>query len=433
MYISEKTAINAPFTFSCAHGMAAEQVLVDSGATENFMDERMVECLGIGCRAMDQPRRVFNVDGSENKNRTLTHYCLLRVHRGEKEHLQKFYIAGLGGDRAIFGYPWLRDFNPTIDWDQGKILGPPIEVETALLKWARKRNAEQIIAAAMAHEVWEPGDEIIANITKIPSHAAQQWAIEANKNKDKSSHVLPAQYQRHKKLFSEEESERFPPSCDTDMMVKLKPGAPESIDCKVYPMTCAELDEWHRFVSKNLRMKRIKPSQSWYATQVFFIKKKDGSYRLVQDYWGVNKWTERELYPMPRIDLILDQLHGKTLFTALDIRDRYNNIQIRPEDQWKLAFKGPDGHYDPEVMFFGMSNTPAIFQRTMDHCFAPLKQRYPGCVFTYMDDILIATGNDEHLHEEIVHTVLDMLATQDFYLKLSKCLFHQQSINYLGI
>ena len=107
MYISEKTAINAPFTFSCAYGTAAEQALVDSGATENFMDERMVKCLGIGQRAMDQPRRVFNVDGSENKNRMLTHYCLLRVQKGEKEHLQKFYIAGLGGDQAILGYPWL--------------------------------------------------------------------------------------------------------------------------------------------------------------------------------------------------------------------------------------------------------------------------------------------------------------------------------------
>ena len=83
------------------------------------------------------------------------------------------------------------------------------------------------------------------------------------------------------------------------MMVKLKPGALESIDCKIYPMTHTELDEWHNFVSKNLRLKRIKPSNSQYAAQVFFIKKKDGSYHLVQDYRGVNKWTERELYPMP--------------------------------------------------------------------------------------------------------------------------------------
>ena len=79
MYISEKSSINMPFTFSCARGMAKERALVDSGATENFMDERMVTRLGIGRRPMKQPRWVFNVDGSENKNGTITHYCVLRV------------------------------------------------------------------------------------------------------------------------------------------------------------------------------------------------------------------------------------------------------------------------------------------------------------------------------------------------------------------
>ena len=217
------------------------------------------------------------------------------------------------------------------------------------------------------------------------------------------------------------------------MAVKLKPGAPETMDCKIYPMSCAELQEWKNFVAKNKRLGRIADSKSRWASQVFFIKKKDGSYRLIQDYQGVNKWTERELYPMPRIDLILDQLHRKTLFTALDIRNGYNNIRVRPEDQWKLAFKGPDGHYEPKVMFFGMSNAPAVFQRTIDGIFAPLKKLYPGCIFTYMDDILIATGDDEQLHSEIVHAVLDMLEKEDFFLKLSKCLFHQTAIDYLGI
>jgi hypothetical protein len=77
MYISEKSSINMPFTFLCARGTAEETALVDSSATENFMDERMVARLGIGKRPMKQPRHVFNVDGSENKNGTITHYCVL--------------------------------------------------------------------------------------------------------------------------------------------------------------------------------------------------------------------------------------------------------------------------------------------------------------------------------------------------------------------
>ena len=76
------------------------------------------------------------------------------------------------------------------------------------------------------------------------------------------------------------------------MVVKLKLGAPDTMDYKVYPMMCTELDEWHNFVTKNLRLKRIKLSKSQWASQVFFIKKQDGTYHLVQDYQGVNKWTE---------------------------------------------------------------------------------------------------------------------------------------------
>jgi hypothetical protein len=234
-------------------------------------------------------------------------------------------------------------------------------------------------------------------------------------------------------MFSEEAAKRFPPSRLDDMPVRLKPGAPATLNTKVYPLTRAEMEEWRAFVNKNKALKRIRDSESSWASPVFFIHKKDGSFRLVQDYQGVNSWTERDVYPMPRIDLILEQLNGKELFTALDIRDGYNNIRIRAGDSWKLAFKGPDGHYEPEVMFFGMTNAPAVFQRAMDRIFARLKAKYPGCIFVYMDDILIATKNDEQLHEQIVHEVLDMLEQEDYYLKLSKCLFHQTSINYLGI
>ena len=76
-------------------------------------------------------------------------------------------------------------------------------------------------------------------------------------------------------------------------------------------------------------------------------------------------------------------------------------------------------------MFFGMTNAPATFQRTMDRIFVALKNRYPGCIFVYMDNILITTPDDEKLHVEIVNVVLDMLAAEDFFLKLSKCSFHQ--------
>jgi hypothetical protein len=150
------------------------------------------------------------------------------------------------------------------------------------------------------------------------------------------------------------------------MVIKLKPGAPDTINTKIYPLSCLEMEEWQAFVAKNKELGRITKTDSPYAAPVFFIHKKDGSFRLVQDYREINKHTVCDVYPMPCIEQILEQLHGKTIFTALDIRDGYNNIRICPEDWWKLVFKGPDGAYEPLVMFFGMSNAPAVFQRAMD-------------------------------------------------------------------
>ena len=80
-----------------------------------------------------------------------------------------------------------------------------------------------------------------------------------------------------------------------------------------------------------------------------------------------------------------------------------------------------------------MTNVPAVFQRTMDRIFVVLKNKYPGCIFVYMDNIHIMTPDDEELHAEIVNAVLDMLAAEDFFLKLSKCAFHQQTVDYLKI
>ena len=96
----------------------------------------------------------------------------------------------------------------------------------------------------------------------------------------------------------------------------------------------------------------------------------------------------------------MEQLHGKVIFTALDICDGYNNIQIHKEDSLKLAFKEPYEVYKPEVMLFGMTNAPVTFQQAMNYIFAQIKNRYPGCIFVYMDDILITTEDNKELHQQ---------------------------------
>ena len=137
-----------------------------------------------------------------------------------------------------------------------------------------------MLKAAREDPVWEEGDEVI--IMAMSAHTSQQWAIEANKCKQ-TIPTLPARYQRHVQLFLEDTAKWFPPSRPKDLAVWLKLGAPDTINCKVYPLACNEIQAAAEFTSKNEELGRIrKVNLPWGSP--FFIKKKDGSLRPIQDY-----------------------------------------------------------------------------------------------------------------------------------------------------
>jgi Reverse transcriptase (RNA-dependent DNA polymerase) len=239
---------------------------------------------------------------------------------------------------------------------------------------------------------------------------------------------IPKEYQRHYKVFLDQQATCFPPSRPEDHAIKLIPGAPKMINCKVYPLMLAEQEATKKFLEENERLGYIEKTDSPWSSPWFFIKKKDGMLRPVQDYREVNKWTVRDVYPIPRIEQILESLHRKELFTVSNV-----HVLIKEEDQWKAAFKMPYGLYQPRVMFFGLTNSLATFQRMIDQVFCRLWDKYPSMIFIYMDDILIATIKDYELHQQLVHEVLDLLEKESFFLKPAKCKFKQQSIDYLGI
>jgi len=105
------------------------------------------------------------------------------------------------------------------------------------------------------------------------------------------------------------------------------------------------------------------------ASPFFFVKKKDGKLRPTQDYRKVNDATIKNRYPLPLISKLVDKLKGLKVFTKLDVRWGYNNVRMKEGDEWKAAFRTNHGLYEPTVMFFGLTNSPATFQAMMDHIF----------------------------------------------------------------
>jgi hypothetical protein len=166
------------------------------------------------------------------------------------------------------------------------------------------------------------------------------------------------------------------------------------------------------------------------ASPVFFIKKKDGKLRLVQDYRRLNQIAIKNRYPLPLAADIINQLTGAQYFTKFDVRWGYHNIRIKEGDEWKAAIITNQMEVEPTVMGFGMMNSPATFQALMNLVFADLIAI--GVIAVYMDDILIYTPNLIE-HRKIVCEVLQRLQNHDLYLKPERCKFKKQEIEYLGM
>jgi len=230
-------------------------------------------------------------------------------------------------------------------------------------------------------------------------------------------------------MFTKEDFDILPEHCKWDHAIELIPGAEPKLS-KIYPLSLLEQTELDAFLEENLHTRQIQPSKSPIAAPVFFIKKKDGSLQLVQDYRVLNAATIKNKYLLSLISKLVSQLCGAKYFTKLDVRWGFNNVCIKPGDEWKTAFRTNHGLFEPLVMFFGMTNSPATFQTMMNDIFRTLIAE--GVVVVYLDDILIFTETEEE-HEQAVQRVLEVLAEHKLFLCPKKCEFHRKRIEYLGL
>jgi hypothetical protein len=251
-----------------------------------------------------------------------------------------------------------------------------------------------------------------------------------DKRRQSFEEIVPREYRSYAKVFSEVESERLPEHKPYDHAIDLKLETPETIWSKIYLMPINEQEELDRFLEEHLRKGYIVPSKSPIASLVFFIKKKDGRLRLVQDYRKLNDFTIKNWYPLPLASDIINRLRHARIFTKFDVRWGYNNIRIKSGDEWKAAFTTNRGLFEPQVMFFGLTNSPATFQALMNTIFADLVAA--GKVAVYLDDILIYRSTSDE-HRNTTHEVLQCLLAHDLYLWPEKCEFDREEVEYLGL
>ena len=231
------------------------------------------------------------------------------------------------------------------------------------------------------------------------------------------------------KVFSKKQSEKMPTRKLWDHVIDVKEGFMPRKE-KVYPLLREEREEVREFVKEQLRKCYIRPSKLPQTALVFFVGKKDGKKRMVQDYCYLNEWTIKNNYPLPLISDVLENIGTKKLFTKMDLRWGYNNMRIKEGDEWKAAFTTPKGSFEPTVMFFGLTNSPATFQVMMNELLRDLINT--GKVVVFIDDVIVGTETEEG-HDELVAEVIKRLEENNLYIKPEKCKWKMREVEFLGV
>ena len=447
--------------------------LLDSGASGLFIDKGYVKQNNIPTQKLQRSIPVLNVDGTPNEAGAITEVVNLVLRYDGHSERAVFAVTSLGNQDMILGLPWLRLHNPEVDWQTGKVKMTRCNIKYQTCKLEQRKAIKEHRANARAkqrcragpmpqlidveeeeeeevevaaevkveeEEEIEYGDRIFATVihpesfhikaTATISQKLAEAAAKLTSEKPKGfKEIVPEYLHDFEEVFSKTSFDSLPEHKQWDHAIELIPQA-VTRSCKVYPLSQNEQVELDAFLEENLRTGRIRPSKSPMASPVFFIKKKDGSLRLVQDYRALNDITIKNRYPLPLISELVNQLRGAKYFTKLDVRWGYNNVRIKEGDEWKAAFRTNRGLFEPLVMFFGLTNSPATFQTMMNDIFRDLIAE--GVVCVYLDDILIFTKTLAE-HRRVTRLVLERLRQHKLFLKPEKCEFEQTSIEYLGL
>jgi len=389
--------------------------LLDSGTTGCFVDKSWALDRHLQLSKLVQPVPVLNVDGTRNQEGDITHYVLLTV--GIGKHAEKLWctVTCLGKVPLILGHTWLRKHNPNIDWVTGQVnltRCPPeckSLLETRFAKLLHENKSQETwIQALKAHK-----SKVAINETSL----------------EEAQKLVPREYWEYLDVFSKKSSERMLLRKLWDHGIDLRDDFPPKKGWLI-PLSVDEQREVEDFVDDQLAKGYIRPSISPQTSPVFFVPKKDGKKRMVQDYRYLNEWTIKNNYPLPLISQLVDKLKGCKLFTKMDLCWGYNNVRIREGDEWKAAFVTHKGAFEPVVMYFGLCNSPTTFQKMMNKIFHDMSD---VCV-VYIDDLMIFTNTDnQEKHDGIMLEVLKCLRDSDLFVKPEKCRFRITKVDFLGM
>jgi hypothetical protein len=397
-------------------GIRTILILIDSGSTHNFIDQKIAKVLGLPIT----PIKEFCVTVANGERLSCKEKYVdvkLRV-QGLTFSVTLFSLPLTGLD-VVLGVQWLEKLGPVVcDWGRLSMTIMQGNQKFEILASA-ERQGRAISNSMLYREVVSGGEVFAITVRTIQGEA---------ENPGKAEYQVAPEIQQILADFRTvmEEPTVLPPVRDFDHRIALKEGAGP---VNVWPYRYAHFQktEIERQVSEMLKSGLIRPSNSPFSSPILLVKKKDGTWRFRTDYRALNAVTIKDRFPIPTVDDMIDELHGSEYFTKLDLRAGYHQIRLQVEDIHKTAFRTHSGHYEYVVMPFGLCNAPSTFQAAMNTIFRLYLRKF---ILVFFYDILIYSPNwDSHLKH--IRTTLEILANHSFVVKPSKCVFGQTEVDYL--
>ncbi|KAJ9530991.1 hypothetical protein QJQ45_001002 [Haematococcus lacustris] len=396
------------------------RILIDGGASASFIDEDFCNRFDIQAASKHDPDMIRLADGHQQQSTAMIPNARFRM--ASYKGVQTLHCTTLHGFDIILGKPWLAELNPHIDWKQNTMTfnhagrkhtlrAPPPAKHPDIDKYT-------ISTAGLRVAIHTRQPMFLVSITPTGGDTT----TETHQTMD-----CTAITQRFPDVFPSDLPAGLPPQRAVDHRIEVEPGKRPPTR-PTYNMSTSELAELKAQITEMQEKGFIRPSTSPYAAGVLFVRKKDGTFRMCVDYRPLNRITIKNKYPLPRVENMLDRLHGATVFSKIDLRQGYHQIRIAPEDIPKTAFSTRYGHFEFTVLPFGLCNAPATFQRLMNDIF---RQELDDHVIVYLDDILIFSRTHEE-HARHLDRVLSLLRQHKLYAKLSKCEFGRSQTQFLG-
>jgi hypothetical protein len=410
------------------HGQVGKypaRILIDSGATNSFVNLRFVQQHKLRLSTSAMPPVEMANGAPEAPAGTL--HQTITLQPGARAHCALTAIPLSDAFDVILGDDWCRAHKATLDYGNNSIRVVLNNRRVTLLTQPlhQPSTGVQVLSAMRFARCYNPYEDqlFVATIRAIDPSEEGPNGAQTPKPIPEPAQILMQQYPS---VFAPVTT--LPPEREIQHRIPLIEGSQPPYK-PPYRQSPREREAMYETITELLEKRFIEPSTSPFGAPIIFVKKpRSDKLRMCVDYRALNKLTIKNRYPLPRIDDLLDKIQGASTFTALDLSGAYHQCLVAPEDQHKTAFTCPMGHFEFKVMPFGLTSAPATFQSLINKIFA---KQLNKTVLAYLDDLLIISKSPEQ-HAKDLEEVLQILQQHKLHVSPEKSQWFKSELLYLG-